>query len=683
MNMPQSQTPVVPTCRVDLAGYERPATEKEWLLTNGLGGFAMGSISGCNSRRYHSTLIAARRPPVDRFNTVNLVGEQLIFDGQTHELFSMQFTGEDGPVFHPQGWKYLARFERDTACRWVYHIGPLRLIKQLRLVWKRQIAMLSYRLGARPDASAPLPDRVTLRLVPFVSLRDFHGTRGDADPRHFSLHTEERHLIIGADDAPPIYMEANAGAFQAQPDCWDNVHYAVEAARGLDAVEQLYTPGYFEHTVNDPAGQHDIAPTLRLMIAAEPIDWAAADGDDGRAAMLNEQVTFVQSNAGKTKQPDALAALVAAAADFVVDRTVDEQRLSTILAGYPWFSDWGRDTFISLPGLLLCTGRFDEARRVLCTYARHIRNALIPNRFDDYGGEPHYNTVDASLWFVHAAMQYLKTTDDHATWSEVLESACLSILTGYRDGVPNDVSMDRDGLIVAGNPHTQLTWMDAKRDGMVFTPRHGKAVEINALWHHGLVGFTEATGNRHVELAALIDPVRRAFNNLFWDDTSGGLIDHVNEHGPDRSIRPNQVFAVSLEHSPLSQARQRSVMKLVTEKLLTPRGLRTLPTDEPHYHGRCIGTMYERDSAYHRGTVWAWLIGPYVEGLLRSRKFSAAARKQASKAVEPLRQAVIADSLGQLHEIFDGDPPHHPRGCIAQAWSIAELLRAVVLIEQK
>ena len=362
------------------------------------------------------------------------------------------------------------------------------------------------------------------------------------------------------------------------------------------------------------------------------------------------------------------------------------------MAGYPWFADWGRDTFISLPGLLLCTGRFDEARSTLKAYAQSLHNGLVPNRFDDYDSKAaHYNAVDASLWFVHAAMEYYLTSGDQDAWDGWLCGAVMQVIDAYLRGTDHDIRMAGDGLISAGNPRTQLTWMDAARDGVVFTPRFGKPVEVNALWYHALVGMSELLADTDrstsVHYVKLSKRVKRAFLKNFWDNKQGYLYDHIwaddqGQETTDQTVRPNQIFAVSLPHSPLPRTKQQKVVKAVTQSLLTPLGLRTLPQDDPNYHGRYTGPMFDRDSAYHRGTVWPWLIGPYAEAVLRAGRFSDKSKKDALAAVEPLCQCLMSDGLGQLHEIHDGDPPHRPVGCMAQAWSVAELLRVLWLIEQ-
>jgi glycogen debranching enzyme len=359
---------------------------------------------------------------------------------------------------------------------------------------------------------------------------------------------------------------------------------------------------------------------------------------------------------------------VRAAADFVVARRQPDGSMGvSIIAGYPWFADWGRDPMISLPGLLLTTGRFNEARQVLCTYAQYVSEGMIPNRFDDYSNEPHYNTVDASLWFIHAAFAYLRVSGDAETFNARLLEACRAIISGYKAGTRYKIHMDpEDGLISAGDESTQLTWMDAKCGGVVFTPRHGKAVEINALWYNALrlVGENE-----------LADRVRESFVKTFWRNPFRGLWDVVDKGHRDGAIRPNQIFAVSLPHSALDHDQQRAVVEVVRRELLTPYGLRTLARNEAGYIGHYIGSPMQRDRAYHNGTVWPWLIGPFLDAYLRTHEYSADALRQARVWLTPLIDHMKLGCVGQISECCEGDEPHRPVACPAQAWSVAEVLR--------
>jgi predicted glycogen debranching enzyme len=381
--------------------------------------------------------------------------------------------------------------------------------------------------------------------------------------------------------------------------------------------------------------------------------------------------------------------LYIAADQFLIERTIDNEQTPTILAGFPWFLDWGRDTFISLEGLCLNTGRSDVAWGVLKTFAKAVSEGMIPNRFDDYGQCPHYNSIDASLWFVHAAFRYLRQTKNISHFSHKLLPAVKWIMDSYRKGTRFDIHADTDALITGGDVDTQLTWMDARFDGISFTPRYGKAVEVNALWYSNLCELTEYYRGKNDQAAnfygLLAGQVRHSFQEQFWNDGQGCLNDCILLPGkPDASIRPNQIFAVSLPHSPLSAVQQKGVVEVVERELLTPYGLRTLSPSDPRYKERCIGPQSQRDAAYHQGTVWAFLIGAFVEAYLKVHSFDPMAKRRCRSFLVKLLDHLDNDTcLGSISEIFDGAAPHHPRGTFAQAWSVAEVLRARQMCQKK
>ncbi|MFA7235354.1 MAG: amylo-alpha-1,6-glucosidase [Phycisphaeraceae bacterium] len=649
------------------------------------------------------------------------------------------------PVFHPHGHNHLVAFAKTpTTVAWTHRVGDIELVQTLRLIWKKQLGVMRYELrrtltpsppggglgrgdarhGDRetdagrdstpphpnplPEGEGTAPDRLTLSLRPFLAMRDFHALRHAYDlPIDAQSHGSS--VTVTNADLPPLFMQTDTGRFIRQPDWWHNFHYRIDADRQQDCTESLWTPGSWDITFDI----RNLQP-VTLAFGIDPIDWPLIQRPDRRVSHLRKLIeqTIPPLPLGEgggegslkgepvpskrqpksnvpSPQPSPIgggspAALVAASDDFVVDRTVAGKPSTTIIAGYPWFSDWGRDTMIALPGCLLVTGRHDEASDTLLTFAAHIRDGLIPNRFDDYGEDPHYNTVDASLWFIHACLEYVRITGDRKTWSAWLQPACERIITAYQQGTRFAIGMSDDGLIHAGNPLTQLTWMDAARDGVVFTPRWGKAVEINALWYRALTGcvpLMPAVIGR--PWAALAKKVKRSFNAVFWNEKLGCLFDHVNIERTDASLRPNQMFAVSLGGDLLSPARRKQIMRIVRERLYTPMGIRTLPADDANYHARFTGSMFERDRAYHQGTVWQWLIGPFIEGWLRADDFSEKARAESRDMLAPLIAQLDKDSLGQLHEVADADAPHLPSGCPAQAWSVAETLRAAMLIENK
>ncbi len=666
----------------------------EWLLVDGFGGFAMGNAAGMPDRRYHGLLIAASTPPVGRIMALNGVVDEVVIaapgqPARTIALCTFQF--RDGTLA-PDGATRLIRFEKGLGhCAWTYRLDDaLTITRTLRLGWRSGGAELTWSL----DGELPKSASVTLRLRPLLRLADMHKLSTD-ESRVFQLDLDEDVFTLRAKgEAHLLHLHCPNASFTPDPDWWRDFHYRQETDRGQEDRESLYCPGAFVRPMqlNRPARLrawlNDAVPPAT--ITSEP---------RSRHLTLCREALAATNPALACRQD-----LLAAADDFVVPRRVGEQSLMTIIAGYPWFTDWGRDTMIALPGLLLTTHRFDEALDVLRAFASHCRNGLIPNLFDDQQGAAHYNTVDASLWFCHAACEYRRTSGNTAAFTEHLRDACLEILVRYRDGTDFGIRMDPlDALIIAGDDATQLTWMDAARDGVVFTPRGGKPVEINALWHHALRSVAVALMDDEPDVASSLNALAaragRSLNRLFWNPDDGCLADLLTPrpaavaHRPpqwtqDRAIRPNMLFAVSLRHSPLPTDRRLAVVEVARRKLLTPVGLRTLDPAHPAYRPRFEGDMTSRDSAYHQGTVWPWLMGPYVEALLRANDFSDEVRAEAKSLLEGLRRQMLpprAPTLGQIVEVYDADDtPDRPRrhgGTAAQAWSVSELLRCLALLD--
>jgi predicted glycogen debranching enzyme len=640
---------------------------REWLLTNGTGAYAAGTVAGVNTRRYHALLVACSHPPVGRVVALTQMIEQVQIGSTLAEFSSCRFP--DG-VIAPKGMSHLTQFARGLCVTWRYEAEGIAFERTLRLHWKQQAVTLSYRIVT--------PRPAIVKLSPMVTLRDFHGIRRREGAPRYDVKPNGDTLTV-AHDGHAVTLRCRGALVKAAGgagDWWHNLHYPLDAHRGQEDREDALVPGVFEMAVD---GEAELALTAALgERAVEPML-----NDDARANHLSR-------TAAQIGPVQAIAA-----DDFVVDRTIKNKPLSTIMAGYPWFSDWGRDTFIALPGLLLTTQRYDEARAVLLAFAEAIRGGLIPNRFDDYDDTAaHYNTVDASLWYIHAALEYINTSGDYKAWDSWLGAACKQVIDAYLRGTEYGIRCGGDGLISAGGPDTQLTWMDAACGGVVFTPRHGKAVEINALWHSALVGMAERFTDSDKATAAhyekLAGRVKRAFLKVFWHHENR-LIDHVwiDEQGrahADESIRPNQIFAASLPRSPLPLAKQKQVVACVKQHLLTPFGLRTLPPEDPHYHAAYAGPQMQRDEAYHQGTIWPWLIGPYAEAVLRVGKFSPAAKTEARTAIQPLLDMMDGSAesafpgVGQLYEIHEARPPHRPEGCFAQAWSVAEVVRVLAML---
>ena len=638
--------------------------DREWLAGNTLGAFASGTAAGCNTRRYHGLLIAAASPPVGRMMMLSTVMERFETDGASYELATNEFD----EVFSPMGINLLAEFRNDAAVTFVYRTGDGVLTKDIVLAETANAVTLRYTLRGNSGR---------LVLSPFTALRDFHGLRQSSPETQMTFRTTEWGLVVQDGGSPDhtLHLMGHNGRFSASPDWWYAFYYRQEAQRCQDAHEDLYCPGTFTYDLDD--GQ-----SCYLTAALdEPVSFDFDATLQRRTERRAELAAVIGADADKTAR-----SLAAASDVFLVRRNFANAASSTsILAGFPWFADWGRDTFISLPGLLLATGRFSRARGVFRTFAGHVSNGMIPNRFDDYGASPHYNSIDASLWFIIAAERYIQATGDASFWKDTLLAVCDTILRAYSEGTSFDIHADSDGLLTGGSDKTQLTWMDATVGGEAVTPRYGKAVEINALWHsahrimaHRCGGADERLGQHYADLADVIAP---AFERVFWNDSNQCLYDCVSDDFTDASIRPNQIFAVSLPHSPLGPKRRRAVIDTVTRHLLTPRGLRTLSPNDPRYKGRYEGAPELRDRAYHQGTVWAWLIGPFIEAYLKNHAADPQAVEQAGQWLAQFDEHLSEAGMGYVSEIFDGDWPHRPRGCIAQAWSVAELLRAKCLVQ--
>jgi predicted glycogen debranching enzyme len=472
--------------------------------------------------------------------------------------------------------------------------------------------------------------------------------------------------MVPYDGLPRIYFAHNAVAVEEQSVWYRNFIYRVEQERGLDYVEDLFNPFVVRFTLAAGSAANVIVSTSQVEVAE--VDSLRREETKRRKAV----------EASAMVEDDLVRQLTIAADQFTAKR--DDG--FTVMAGYPWFTDWGRDTMIALPGLTLYNGKSDVAKGILRTFANHVDQGMLPNRFPDRGEQPEYNTVDATLWYFEAIRAYAAATDDYAFVKEDLYPVVQSIVDWHIRGTRYGIRMLENGLLHAGVPGVQLTWMDAKCGDWVVTPRAGKPVEIQVLWYNALRIMEElasrfgdqTNSERYRTIASLL---KSTFNREFWNEKSGCLYDVVNGDSPDASIRPNQVLAISLPHSMLTSERAKSVLEVVERELLTPYGLRTLSPHDPKYRGRFEGNMFQRDSAYHQGTVWPWLLGPYISAVMKVNGGSDDARKKILKSLEPLKRHLSEAGLGQISEVFDGDAPQRPGGCFAQAWSVGEILRAL------
>ncbi len=647
------------------------ALQLEWLVTNGLGGYASSTIVCANTRRYHGLLVAAIGSPRSRWVLVSKLDEEV----EAASVIYALGTNEYSPgTIHPCGFVHLEAFRlEDGLPVWIYRGAEWELEKRLWMAYGQNTTYITYTLTRSPEP-------VTLTLRPLVNYRDFHGvTRGRADWDFRKLEPGQDGCCIlqAFDGAHPFAIRTVPAMEHVHTGYWYwNFLYRKERERGLEHTEDLYAPGILRCT---------LAPgETQAVILSSEADHAL---ELNAARALEQERMRRQALLERTRlstQGEEARSLVLAADAFIVRRAPTGKRLvaqgplsATVIAGYPWFGDWGRDTMISLPGLFLATGRVDEAAAVLRTYARYVDQGMLPNRFPESGEIPEYNTVDATLWFFVALHAYLQATDDLELAQELyplLDEIVDWHVRGTRYGIGVD---PKDGLLRAGMPGVQLTWMDAKVEDWVVTPRYGKPVEVNALWYNALC-ILDALGTRLHRRAgrkgvrALIERIAATFAPRFWYAPGGYLYDVIDgPAGDDPSLRPNQLLALSLPYPLVTGERARSVLRAVQAELLTPVGLRTLSPRDPAYHGRYEGDRWQRDAAYHQGTVWPWLLGPYITALRRVEGEQPDTLGLLRSLLEHLQDA----GLGTISEIFDGDPPHTPRGCIAQAWSVAEVLR--------
>jgi predicted glycogen debranching enzyme len=632
--------------------YEK-AIQYEWLETNGLGGWSSSTIIGCNTRRYHGVLVAATVPPVERMNLVSKLDETILAGDQRFELGSNDY----GDVVAPNGNQYMNSFTKGLFPEWVFEVPGVRLKKTIAMTHGKNTTLIVYSVL---KAEQPF----TLQLLPLLSVRGYHSLVRQNNAAHWDAE-----FLSGVfktrlyDGSPEIFIKVPGAQYHYNP-CWYlHFNYSMEKYRGLDFVEDLFSHGIFS------------------MLLQEGDEWGIIVSTEDPEQ--KDALELLQTERGRREnvlhQPFnafALQQLTLAADQFIVKR---EEDLKTVIAGYHWFTDWGRDTMISLPGLTLHTGRYEDAKKILSAFARSVSMGMLPNRFGDNDGEPEYNNADGTLWYFIAVYKYLHATNDRTFVLGEILPVLKEIIDWHFKGTRYHIHVTEDGLLHAGESGQQLTWMDAKIGNWVVTPRMGKPVEIQALWYNALRIFSELLKlNNQQQDARLVDlsadKTKSSFLQLFWNASGNYLYDLIDEQGnPDPSVRPNQIFSISLPFALMVGEQAKAILAMVTKKLYTPVGLRSLSPDDPWYIGIYAGDPVKRDSSYHQGTVWSWLLGPYVDAIVRLEDSSWNAQQVINNFKFHLGEAC----LGSVSEIFDGEPPHHPRGCIAQAWSVAEILRVV------
>jgi predicted glycogen debranching enzyme len=654
-----------------------PLLDREWLVTNGRGGYASGTLAGAATRRYHGMLIAAHPAPLGRVMMLNHLLEYI----RLPSFQSVQFGGEErvGGRLEIHGIEHLVEFRLEAGLPvWRFEVDGFLLEKRVFMAYRQNTVYVHYRLLEGRD-------KVRLKLRPAVSFRSHDDPIAEPPPRGYTVTATERRYELASGDArfPTLRLQLHGqqGAFTLYAQTLPDILYRVEMSRGYEFTEALWSPGHFRVDLEAGSEATLVASTEDWETAlALPPQRALAAELERRRRLLHHAEPSVRQGLG--------AELVLAADQFVfrpAGRGAEEARaraagdeVCSVIAGYHWFTDWGRDTMISLEGLTLVTGRHAEAGYILRTFAQYIRDGLIPNLFPEGEADGVYHTADATLWFFHAIDRYVRVTGDRDTLRLLLPKLVDIVehhLRGTRFGIGVDPA---DGLLRQGAPGYQLTWMDAKVGDWVVTPRRGKAVELNALWYNALCLLQCWLQDENQEgsaraIAEHAERARGAFNRRFWYAAGCYLYDVVDgEHGDDTALRPNQVFAISLPHAVLDAERWPKVMETIRAQLLTPFGLRSLAPDHPDFRPNYAGDLRSRDAAYHQGTVWAWLIGAYVDAWLRVYPND---RASAHAILDGFSRHLNEACIGSISEIFDAEVPFMQRGCIAQAWSVAEVLR--------
>ena len=639
------------------------AESREWLVTNGIGGYASGTIAGGMARRYHGLLIAALEPPVGRTHLVAGLDETVRCGGEEFALATHRWAS--GAV-EPRGFQYIDKFRLDGAIpMWTYALAGARLEKR---VWMQQGANTTYVQYTLPNGAGP----AEIELKALVNYRDFHASTHAGDWQMCIDEVQHGVRVVAFGGAAPFYLKSVQASCVPQHTWYRDCFLPAEKERGLDDHEDHLFGAQFRAKLQ--AGE-----SVTIVLTTE--ESAALDGDSARMRRAPYEIELLNAYQRNlpiaAESPDWLTQLVLAADQFIVKRALPaETEGRSVIAGYHWFADWGRDTMIALPGLTLTTGRPDVARRILLSFARYVDAGMVPNNFPDAGGKPEYNTVDAGLWYFESARQYFAATADMHTLQDLFP-VLAGMVDAHVKGTRYQIHMDpADGLVYAGEAGVQLTWMDAKIGDWVVTPRTGKAVEINALWINALetmAFFARLLKKSSEPYEAFARQAKSGFQK-FWNQQQACCYDVIDSPGigNDAKLRPNQILAVSLPVSPLTPQQQKAVVDLCAQRLLTPYGLRSLAPGEPGYQGQYLGGPRERDAAYHQGTVWGWLLGPFA--LAHFRVYGN--REVAMSFFDAMGAAIRMYGMGTLAEIFDGDPPFTPRGCIAQAWTVGEVLRA-------
>lgn len=627
----------------------------EWLETNGLGGWAGSTLSGCNTRRYHGILVAATKPPTERAVLVNKLDEIIVLNNEWFQLGTNKYKD----TLAPQGYVHIAEFKKEFFPEFTFEVNGVVIRKTVVMIHEENTTIIIYNVLQAPST-------FTFKLLPLISGRGYHSLHAANDVFDPSCTFENGIFKTQPYPAlPEIFISIPNATLREDPNWFYQFDYVVERYRGMECEEDLFNHGTFSLSLNagDSFGV--------ILSTTDPTDRNPFD--------LFEQERVRRSSLLNGRNVNStIEQLILSANQFIVQRS---ESLKTVIAGYHWFTDWGRDTMIALPGLCLTTGRFDDAKKILKAFAESVQNGMLPNRFKDGNEAPEYNNVDGTLWFFVAVYRYLQTTQDRNFVLNEILPILKDIVDHHFKGTLYNIKADTDGLLYAGEVGQQLTWMDAKVGDWVVTPRMGKPVEIQALWYNTLKIFAYLleTNSQSQDAASMEEAAQKTkdtFLARFWNQDGNYLYDLIDENDqPNASIRPNQLFAISLPFPLLDGEKAQGVFNCVEEYLYTPVGLRTLSPDDHNYYGSYQGDWKRRDASYHQGGVWSWLLGPYVDVMMRVGGDHA--HRLSQKVIYNFAYHLEESCIGSVSEIFDGDAPHYPRGCVAQAWGVSEVLRVI------
>ncbi|WP_292466448.1 amylo-alpha-1,6-glucosidase [Methanolobus sp.] len=637
-------------------------TSKEWIITNGLGGYASSTVIGANTRKYHGLLIASLNPPVERKVLLSSLDEELILGKDIYKLAVHKYPD----IVYPNGNEFLEKFNTEPYPAFIYNAGGMNIKKQVLMIHGENTTIMKY------EISNPSGKKGVFRLLPLVNNRSIHHV-SSANRLFFIQEASAKGTVLSS-LGTSFRINSNI-PYEADEHWYHNFEYEVELSRGYPYREDNFNPGYFDLKIDGTDN------SCFLIASTEPEKkWDMQKVDELFANEEKRKKELVDGKLIDENEDIFFQKLLIAGDSFIVNRRSTSSK--SIIAGYHWFGDWGRDTMISLPGLTLVTGRFSDARSILSTFAASCKDGLIPNNFPENASHsPLYNTVDASLWFVHAVGRYLDYTGD-VEFTEKLWPTVENILDNYRTDTSFSIRMDDDGLIEHAG---QLTWMDAKIGDWEITPRSGKTCEINALWYNALMQASKIGEHLGMDTSMFLEIAgltKESYREKFWNKENDCIYDCISgsaeEHWKDASIRPNQIFAVSLPNTMLSHEMEKSIVDVVTKELLTPYGLRTLSPLDSKYKGKYEGNTETRDSAYHNGTVWPWLLGPYITAYRKVYQDIPGLKDNLKTFLNGIKEHIDEAGIGSISEVFDGDKPHNPGGCVSQAWSVAEITRSYI-----